>query len=184
MTFVRENHFVPVVDAIRVEIIRVEECQVDVLSVGAFFRYSLQRERSSELRYSHRLLSPSRNGAGLFGATSSHSHPDEHDPLFCLVSQTACSIKPCGARNPFDHRFLSPTNDGEPQPLFQFGGSFSPLVCEVGIGQFLYADASTGESLIRVTGRFLLSTALSKARLRTVFSQEVTGRVWLKIRRC
>ena len=41
MTLVREDHFVPVVNAVRVQVVGVEECQIDIFSVGTFLRYSL-----------------------------------------------------------------------------------------------------------------------------------------------
>ena len=92
MTLVRKDHFVPVVYSIRIQVVRVEKCQVDIFSVGAFFRYSLKREASGEFRDTHRLLSSPRDWTGFLGAASSNADPDEHDSLFRFVSQTACSI--------------------------------------------------------------------------------------------
>ena len=92
MTFVGKDYFVPVVDAIGIQVIRVKDCQVDVFSVGALFRYSLKREASGEFRYTQSLLPPPGNRTGFLGAASSHSDPNEHDPLFCFVPETPCSI--------------------------------------------------------------------------------------------
>ena len=110
VTLVRKNHFVPMVNSIRIQVVRVEDRQVDIFSVRTFLRYSLKRETSSEFRDTHRLLSSPRNRSGFLGAASSDSDSDEHDSLFRFVSQTPCSIQSCRAGNPFDHGFLSPTN--------------------------------------------------------------------------
>ena len=111
MILVGEDYFVPVVDSIRIQVIRVQDCQIDIFSVGTLLRYSLEREASGEFRDTHCLLSSSRDGTGFPGAASSDSDSDEHDSLFRFVSQTPCPIEPCGVFNPFDYGFLSPTND-------------------------------------------------------------------------
>ena len=76
MTFVGENYFVPMVNAIRIQVVRVENGQIDIFSVGTFLRNSLKREAPSEFRYSHRLLSPPRDGTGFLGAASPYPDSD------------------------------------------------------------------------------------------------------------
>jgi len=85
MTLVGKNHFIPMVNPVGVQVVRVEKGEVDVFSIGAFFCYSLQREASSELRHSHSLLSSPRDWTRFLGAASSYPDSDKHDPLFCLV---------------------------------------------------------------------------------------------------
>jgi hypothetical protein len=43
VTLVCENHFVPMVNPIRIQVVRVEDCQVDVFSVRTFLRNPLKR---------------------------------------------------------------------------------------------------------------------------------------------
>jgi hypothetical protein len=57
VTLVCENHFVPMVNSIRIQVVRVEDSQVDVFSVRPFLCNPLQREASGEFRDAHCLLS-------------------------------------------------------------------------------------------------------------------------------
>ena len=74
---VGEDYFVPVMQPVRVQIVRVEDCHVDEFLSCAFFCDLLERESSRELGDAQGFLSSSGNWSRFLGPAS--SYPDSYD---------------------------------------------------------------------------------------------------------
>ena len=113
MILVGEDYFVPVMQPVRVQIVRVEDCHVDEFLSCAFFRDLLEREPSCELGDAQGLLSSSGNWSRFLGPASSYPDSDDYDSLFGSVSEPSCPIEPCWIGDSLDDWFFSPADDGE-----------------------------------------------------------------------
>lgn len=109
---IAHDRFEPVVRAVLPDVIGAQNAEVRELLLCLLLSDVLQIHGSSKSSNSQGPLPSSRPGTRLPGTSLSYSDANNDIPLFCFVSNSPSSIKPCGEfysvnrrlPSPFDHR--------------------------------------------------------------------------------
>jgi len=86
MMVIHKDHFVPVADSVRIEVVRISYSQVRVSPHCSSLGHTLEGNRSGELGNSHCFLSSPGNWPWFPRAPASNSDSDHDYSGFCLVS--------------------------------------------------------------------------------------------------
>lgn len=92
VTGILEDYLVPVIPAVREQIVRILNLQVGVFPSGSVFGDLLDRDGSRVLYDAHGLLSSTRDGSWFSGSSASDPDPHKDYSLFGFVSEPSSSI--------------------------------------------------------------------------------------------